>query len=103
MAELLRLLQRKWVYVGVMPEAWWRTATFGETYRDRPSASGDDLTSEPIVVVTPQGERQQDFRDSSGVGLVDFALIPHVDHEDPGNLLPNAQYGPQVASTGVRN
>jgi dipeptidase E len=82
LAELLPSLRRKWVYVGVSAGSMAAAATFGETYRDRPSGSGNALTSEHIVFVTPQGEVSRILVTAHGAGFVDFALIPHLDHED---------------------
>ncbi|GHO62994.1 hypothetical protein KSC_018860 [Ktedonobacter sp. SOSP1-52] len=67
-------------------------ATFGETYRDPRRGSGEALTSEDIVFATPQGEISRILVTAQGVGLVDFALIPHLDHEDhPDASLANAE------------
>jgi dipeptidase E len=59
LANLLPSLDNM-VYVGVSAGAMITAPTFGETYDD---------ADEPFVVNT-------------GLGLVDFALLPHVDHED---------------------
>ena len=67
-------------------------STFGETYRNPPSGSGSALTSEDIVFATPQGEINRIFVTAQGAGLVDFALIPHLDHEDhPDASVANAE------------
>jgi dipeptidase E len=68
------------------------TATFGETYVDSPRGSGEALTSEDIVFATPQGDISRILVTAQGVGLVDFALIPHLDHKDhPDASLANAE------------
>ena len=59
LAELLPSL-RKTVYVGVSAGSMVTAPIFGETYDD-PNA--------PFVI-------------EKGLGLVDFALLPHLDHED---------------------
>jgi len=59
LADLLPSL-RKTVYVGVSAGSMVTAPTFGETYDD-PNA--------PFVI-------------EKGLGLVDFALLPHLDHED---------------------
>jgi dipeptidase E len=59
LADLLPSL-RETVYVGVSAGSMVTAPMFGETY--------DDLTT-PFVIDT-------------GLGLVDFALLPHLDHED---------------------
>ena len=67
LADLLPSLRREMVYVGVSAGSMVTASTFGETYPDR-------------VVI------------ESGLGLVDFALLPHLDHPDmPDNSLANAE------------
>ena len=82
LADLLPSLRRETVYVGVSAGSMAASATFGETYPDPPRGSGEALTSEDIVFATPQGEISRILVTAQGVGLVDFALIPHLDHED---------------------
>jgi dipeptidase E len=82
LADLFPSLRREMVYVGVSAGSMAATATFGETYPDPPRGSGEALTSEDIVFATPQGEISRILVTARGVGLVDFALIPHLDHED---------------------
>lgn len=66
--------------------------TFVETYVDPPRGSGEPLTSEEIVFATPQGDINRILVTAQGVGLVDFALIPHMDHKDhPDASLANAE------------
>ena len=92
LAELLPSLRRETVYVGVSAGSMAATTTFGETYRDPPRGSGEALTSEDIVFATPQGEISRVLVTAQGVGLVDFALIPHLEHEDhPDASLANAE------------
>ena len=91
LADLLPSL-RQTVYVGVSAGSMAASATFGETYRDRPRGSGEPRTSEDIVFASPQGEISRLFVTAHGVGLIDFALIPHLDHENhPDASLANAQ------------
>jgi dipeptidase E len=92
LANLLPELPRETVYVGVSAGSMAASATFGETYFDPPRRSGEALTSEDIVFATPQGEISRLLVTAQGVGLVDFALIPHLDHEDhPDASLANAE------------
>ncbi len=92
LADLLPSLRREMVYVGVSAGSMAATTTFGETYYDPPKRSGEALTSEDIVFATPQGEIGRILVTAQGVGLVDFALIPHLDHEDhPDASLANAE------------
>ena len=92
LADLFPQLGRETVYVGVSAGSMAATATFGETYPDPPRGSGKALTSEHIVFATPQGAISRILVTAHGVGLVDFALIPHLDHEDhPDASLVNAE------------
>ncbi|HEY7974038.1 MAG TPA: Type 1 glutamine amidotransferase-like domain-containing protein [Ktedonobacterales bacterium] len=92
LADLFSSLRRETVYVGVSAGSMATAATFGETYPDPPRHSGKALTSEGIVFSTPQGELDTTFVTAQGVGLVDFALIPHLDHQDhPDASLANAE------------
>jgi dipeptidase E len=92
LADLLPSLRRESVYVGVSAGSMAATATFGETYRNPPSANGSVLTSEDTVFATPHGEINRIFVTAQGAGLVDFALIPHLDHEDhPDASAANAE------------
>src|ERR1700689_5067057 len=92
LADLLPSLRRETVYMGVSAGSIAATSTFGETYRDPPRGSGEALASEDIVFATPQGEISRIFVTAQGLGLVDFALIPHLDNEDhPDASLANAE------------
>jgi dipeptidase E len=82
LADLLPSLRREAVYVGVSAGSMAAAATFGETYPEPRRGSGEALTSEDIVFVTPQGNISARFVTAQGAGLVDFALIPHLDHKD---------------------
>jgi dipeptidase E len=92
LAELLPSLRRKWVYVGVSAGSMAAAAIIGETYRDPPRGSGNALTSEQIVFATPHGDVSRTLVIAHGAGLVDFALIPHLGHEEfPDASLANAK------------
>jgi dipeptidase E len=92
LADLLPSLRRESVYVGVSAGSMATASTFGETYTHPPSGNGSALSSEDIVFDTPQGESSGTFVTAHGVGLVDFALIPHLDHENhPDASLANAE------------
>jgi dipeptidase E len=92
LADLLPSLRRETVYVGVSAGSMATAATFGETYSDVRRGAGEALTSEDIVFTTPQGEISRLMVTAQGVGLVDFALIPHLDHEHhPDASLANAE------------
>ncbi|HEV2235901.1 MAG TPA: Type 1 glutamine amidotransferase-like domain-containing protein [Ktedonobacterales bacterium] len=92
LADLLPALRRETVYVGVSAGSMAACATFGETYSDPRSGSGEALTSEEVVFASPQGAISRTLVTAQGVGLVDFALIPHLDGEDhPDASLANAE------------
>jgi dipeptidase E len=92
LADLLPSLRRESVYVGVSAGSMAVSSTVGETYRNPPSGTGNPLTSEDIVFDTPQGEISRIFVTAQGSGLVDFALIPHLDHENhPDASAANAE------------
>jgi dipeptidase E len=91
LADLLPSL-RQTVYVGVSAGSMAASATFGETYIDPPRGSGTVLTSEDIVFATPEGDISRILVTAWGMGLVDFALIPHLDGEHhPDASLANAE------------
>jgi dipeptidase E len=70
------------VYVGVSAGSIAMASKFGETYFDPPECSGDRLSSEDIVFATPEGELTMTLVMAEGAGLVDFAIIPHVEYDD---------------------
>ena len=87
LADLLPSL-RETVYVGVSAGSMVMAPIFGETYPDPPRGSGEALTSEDIVFATPQGDISRILVTAQGVGLVDFAVIPHLDHEEHPDAFP---------------
>ena len=92
LAGLLPSLRRESVYVGVSAGSMAATGAFTETYPDPPRGSGEPLASEDIVFATPQGDINRTLVTAHGVGLVDFAVIPHLDHEHhPDASLANAE------------
>jgi dipeptidase E len=82
LADLLPSLRPESVYVGVSAGSMAVASTFGEAYTNPPSGSHNALTSEDIVFATPQGEIKRILVTAQGAGLVDFALIPHLDNEN---------------------
>jgi dipeptidase E len=70
------------VYVGVSAGSIAMAATFGETYFRPPKCSGERLSSEDIVFARPEGEITMTLVMAQGAGLVDFAIIPHVEYDD---------------------
>jgi dipeptidase E len=92
LADLLPSLLQKTVYVGVSAGSMALSATFAETYSNPRGGSGTALTSETITFSTPQGAINKTFITAHGVGLVEFALIPHLDHVDhPDASMTNAE------------
>jgi dipeptidase E len=82
LADLLPSLRPEMVYVGVSAGSIAMSALFGETYSDPPRCSGDRLSSEDIVFARPEGEITMTLVMAEGAGLVDFAIIPHVEYDD---------------------
>jgi dipeptidase E len=70
------------VYVGVSAGSIAMAGPFGETYSDQPRCSGERLSSEDIVFTRPEGEMTRTLVMAEGAGLVDFAIIPHVEYDD---------------------
>lgn len=92
LTDLLPSLRRESVYVGVSAGSIMASSLFGETYSHPRTSSGTALTSEEILVNTPQGEVTKTFITAKGAGMVDFALIPHLDHVNhPESSLDNAE------------
>jgi len=92
LADLLASLRSEAVYVGVSAGSMAASSTFGETYSNPRGCSGSPLKSEEIMFAAPGGEISATFVTARGAGLVDFALIPHLDHERfPENSMANAE------------
>lgn len=90
LADLLPSLTS--LYVGTSAGAMATATTFGETFTEPRGGSGTPLTSEDMVFATPDGEVSRTFVTAAGAGLVDFALIPHLDNEDhPDASMANAE------------
>jgi dipeptidase E len=89
---LLPTLRSEAVYVGVSAGSIAAAATFVETYVEPPGGSDGPLKSEDVVFTTPQGDVDRILVTGQGAGLVDFAVIPHLEHPDhPDASLANAQ------------
>jgi len=86
LAGLFPSLSPETVYVGVSAGSIAMSSMFGETYFAPPKCSGERLSSEEIVFVGPRGELTMTLVMAEGVGLVDFAIIPHVDFDDHQDL-----------------
>jgi dipeptidase E len=82
LADLLPSLPSETVYLGASAGTIAATSTFAETYREPRRGSGDALSTEDIVFDTPDGELRMTLVKAQGIGLVEFAIIPHVDNAD---------------------
>lgn len=92
LTDLLKSLRKEIVYVGVSAGSMAASSTFGETFLSSSNGSASPLTTEDIVFTTPGGEIRRTFVTIQGAGLVDFALIPHLDHKDhPDASMANAE------------
>jgi dipeptidase E len=92
LTDLLPTLRSEAVYVGVSAGSIAATSTFVETYHEPPRGNDGPLKSEDIVFATPQGDVDRILVTGQGAGLVDFAMIPHLDHADhPDASLANAE------------
>ena len=92
LTRLLPTLRAEAVYVGVSAGSIAATTTFVETYPQPPGGKDGPLKSEPIVFATSQGDVDRILVTGQGAGLVDFAVIPHLEHADhPDASLANAE------------
>ncbi len=85
LAALLPSLRPEQVYVGTSAGAMCASAVFGEAYTNPPRHPGEALTREDIVLGAGPDAVRRTFVTARGLGLVDFALIPHLGsagHED---------------------
>jgi dipeptidase E len=77
---LLPALRSEAVYVGVSAGSIAASSTFVETYVDPPRGNDGPLKSEDIVFATAEGDLHRILVTGQGAGLVDFAVIPHLEH-----------------------
>jgi len=70
------------VYVGVSAGAMVTARVFAETYPELRTASGSPVTTTQLVLTTPEGDITTTLLTAEGLGLVDFAVIPHLDNEN---------------------
>jgi dipeptidase E len=82
LTSLLPTLRSEAVYVGVSAGSIAAASTFVETYREPPRGTDGPLKSEDIVFATSQGTIDRILVTGQGAGLVDFAVIPHLEHPD---------------------
>jgi dipeptidase E len=92
LTDLLPTLRSEAVYVGVSAGSIAAAATFVETYVEPPRGNDGPLKAEDIVFATPQGDVDRILVTGQGAGLVDFAVIPHLEHPDhPDASVANAE------------
>jgi dipeptidase E len=90
--QLLASRQRDLVYIGVSAGSMAASTIFAEACTQPPSAASVEHTSEEIVMPTPDGHIRRTFVTARGAGLVDFALIAHLEAPDhPDASLANAK------------
>ena len=89
---LLPTLRSEAVYVGVSAGSMAAASIFVETYREPPRGTDAPLKSEDIVFATSKGDVHRILVTGQGAGLVDFAVIPHLEHADhPDASFANAE------------
>jgi len=89
---LLPTLRSEAVYVGVSAGSIAAASTFVETYREPPRGNEGPVSSQEVVFATPDGDVDRLLVTGRGAGLVDFAVIPHLEHPDhPDASLANAE------------
>jgi dipeptidase E len=96
LADVLRSVPGETVYLGVSAGSIAVTSTFAETYHEPRRGSGEALSTEDIVFDTPDGELRMILVKAQGAGLVDFAIIPHVDHADPRDTAIAEQWAARI-------
>ncbi|MCY1137077.1 Type 1 glutamine amidotransferase-like domain-containing protein [Actinoplanes sp. Pm04-4] len=88
LTALLPSLRSEAVYVGVSAGSIAASATFVETYTEPPR----DMEGRHVSFSTPEGDVDRLLVTGQGAGLVDFAVIPHLENpHHPDASLPNAE------------
>lgn len=95
-ADVVPSLRSEIVYVGVSAGSIAATSAFAETYHEPRRGSGDALSTEEIVFNTPDGELRMILVKARGLGLVDFAIIPHVDNADHQDMAMAEQWAARI-------
>jgi dipeptidase E len=91
-ADLLPTLRSEAVYVGVSAGSIATASTFVENYSEPPPGIDEALKSETDVFPTPEGDVERILVTGRGVGLVDFAVIPHfLNPRHLGSSVANAE------------
>jgi dipeptidase E len=96
LADILPSLPGRMVYLGVSAGSIATASTFAEVYHEPRRGRGDALSTEDIVFDTPDGDLRMILVKAHGVGLVDFAIIPHVDHSDRQDVAIAPQWAARI-------
>src|SRR5436190_9533488 len=92
LTRVLPTLRSEAVYVGVSAGSIAAASTFVETYTEPPRGNDGPLKSEDIIFATRNGDVHRTLVTGQGAGLVDFAVIPHLEHADhPDASFANAE------------
>ena len=82
LSKLLPSIIDNLVYVGVSAGSMAVASIFAETYSADRSCAGSPLTTEEIVFSSPEGETRRTLITAEGLGLIDFAIIPHYENKN---------------------
>ncbi|QQL49773.1 Type 1 glutamine amidotransferase-like domain-containing protein [Mucilaginibacter ginkgonis] len=82
LAAVLKSLNKDLVYVGVSAGSVAVCSTIGETYWDKRAGAGTPVSSEEVTFQTKKGAATANVIIAKGVGLTDFAIIPHYNNPD---------------------
>jgi dipeptidase E len=96
LADVLQSAPSETVYLGVSAGSMAATSTFAETYREPRHGSGEAQSTEDIMFDTPDGELRMILVKAQGIGLVDFAIIPHVVTGDDQDMAIAEQWAARI-------
>jgi dipeptidase E len=92
LTAFMRTMPSDAVYVGVSAGSIAATSIFVETYPEPPRGHDGPLKSEAVDFPTSRGDIHRILATGQGAGLVDFAVIPHLEHADhPDASFANAE------------
>ena len=102
LTDILPGLLDKMVYVGVSAGSIATASNFAESYGGPRACAGEPLKSEEIVYSSPQGEFRANLITAKGMGLVEFAIIPHFENANHRDACsPNAELWASKMSSPV--
>ncbi len=96
LAELLPSLSDETVYVGVSAGSIATATTYAETYHEPRRGRGEEISTEEVVFDAPGGGLKMIVVRADGLGLVDFAIMPHVDHADHQDMAVAEQWAARI-------